>query len=51
MIIKLAPALALDNSVASAGKNALVTNFASGRKALRVGEEDLRAGKMEASTA
>jgi uncharacterized protein len=49
IIIELAPALALDNSNASAGKSAPVTNFASSQEALRVGEEDLRAGKMEAS--
>jgi TPR repeat protein len=49
MIIKTAPALALDKSIASEGKNARVTNFASGQEALRIGEEDLRAGKMEAS--
>jgi uncharacterized protein len=49
MIIKTAPALALDKPIASEGKNARVTNFASGQEALRVGEEDLRAGKMEAS--
>ena len=51
VIIKLAPALALDDSVASEGKNASVAKFASGQEALRVGEEDLRAGKMEASVA
>jgi uncharacterized protein len=49
IIIELAPALALDNSDASGGKSAPVTNFASGQEALRVGEEDLRTGKMEAS--
>src|ERR1700690_1288275 len=31
------------------GKRAPVTNFASGQEALRVAEQDLRAGKMEAS--
>jgi uncharacterized protein len=49
MIIKLAPALALDNSAANARKTSPATNFASGQEALLVGEEDLRAGKMEAS--
>jgi TPR repeat protein len=49
IIIELAPALALNNSDTSAGKGAPATNFASGQEALRVGEEDLRAGKMEAS--
>jgi TPR repeat protein len=46
IIIELAPALALDNSDTS-GRTA--TAFASGQEALRVGEEDLRAGKTEAS--
>ena len=39
----------MDNSDTSGGKSAPATNFASGKEALRVGEEDLRAGKMEAS--
>jgi uncharacterized protein len=49
MMIQLAPALALDNSDAGAGKTAPVTSFKSGQDALRVGEEDLRTGKLEAS--
>ena len=49
IIIALAPALALDKSDTSGGKSAPATIFASGKEALRVGEEDLRAGKMEAS--
>jgi TPR repeat protein len=49
IIIEFAPALALDNSDANGGKRAPVTNFASGQEALRVAEQDLRAGKMEAS--
>src|SRR5271156_4316156 len=49
MIIQLAPAFALDGSDASGRKSAPVPNFASGQEALRVGEEDLRAGKMAAS--
>jgi hypothetical protein len=51
MIIELAPALALDNSDTSRAKSAPATDFASGQEALRLGEEDLRAGKMEASVA
>jgi uncharacterized protein len=50
-IIKLSPALALDNSVAIEGRDAPHANFTSGQEALRVGEQDLRAGKMEASVA
>jgi uncharacterized protein len=49
MMIQLAPALALDGSNASGRKSAPVTSFTSGQQALREGEEDLRAGKMEAS--
>jgi uncharacterized protein len=49
MIIKSLPALALDNSVSSGGKDTTVPSFASSQEALRVAEEDLRAGKMEAS--
>jgi uncharacterized protein len=49
MIIKSLPALALDNSVSSGGKNTAVPSFASSQEALRVAEEDLRAGKLEAS--
>src|SRR5271155_3493220 len=41
--------IALDGSDASGRKSAPVPNFASGQEALRVGEEDLRAGKMAAS--
>jgi TPR repeat protein len=51
IIMELAPALALDGSDASGGKSVPPTSFASGQEALRVGEEDLRAGKMEASVA
>jgi TPR repeat protein len=51
MIVQLAPALALDGSSHDAGKNVPLTSFTSGQEALRVGEEDLRAGKMEASVA
>ena len=50
IIIQLAPALALDGSDVGAQKNAPKI-FTSGQEALRVGEEDLRAGKMEASVA
>ena len=49
IIIEMAPARALDDSGTSGGKSASATNFASGQEALRVGEEELRAGKMEAS--
>jgi hypothetical protein len=51
MIIELAPAHALDDSNASAGRTAPLTSFTSSQEALRVGEEDLRAGNMEASVA
>ena len=52
IIMKLAPALALDGSDASAGRKTLPhLSFTSGQQALRVGEDDLRAGKMEASVA
>jgi TPR repeat protein len=51
IIMELAPALALDGSDASTGKSVPLTSFRSGQEALRVGEEDLRAGKMEASVA
>jgi uncharacterized protein len=50
IIIQLAPALALDGSDAGAQKS-MPTSFTSGQEALRVGEEDLRAGNMEASVA
>lgn len=49
MIILSAPAFALDSSSAGSGKTTPLTGFLSGQEALRVGEEDLRAGKMEAS--
>ena len=49
--MELAPALALDGSSASTGKGLPLTSFTSGQEALRLGEEDLRAGKMEASVA
>ncbi len=51
IIMELAPALALDGSSASTGKGLPLTSFTSGQEALRLGEEDLRAGKMEASVA
>jgi uncharacterized protein len=51
MIIELAPALALDGSNTGAGRTAPLTSFTSSQEALRVGEEDLRAGNMEASVA
>ena len=50
LIMKLAPALALDGS-ASTAKSVPLASFTSGQEALRVGEEDLRAGKVEASIA
>src|SRR5271167_869335 len=50
IIIQLTPALALDGSDASAQKS-VPKSFTSGQEALRVGEEDLRAGNMEASVA
>jgi uncharacterized protein len=51
MIMHLAPALALDDSEANTGKSVPLSSFASGQAALRVAEEDLRAGKIEASVA
>jgi uncharacterized protein len=51
IIVGLAPALALDGSDASAAKSVPLTSFTSGQEALRVGEQDLRAGKVEASVA
>lgn len=48
LLINLAQAFALDNSVAKSGQ---LMNFTSPQEALRVGEEDLRAGKVEASVA
>jgi hypothetical protein len=51
IIVELAPALALDGSSASTGEGLPLTSFTSGQEALRLGEEDLRAGKMEASVA
>jgi uncharacterized protein len=50
LIMELAPALALDGSASTAGSLPL-TSFTSRQEALRVGEEDLRAGKVEASIA
>jgi exopolysaccharide production negative regulator len=50
IMIQLTPALALDGSDAGAQKSA-PKSFTSGQEALRVGEEDLRAGNMEASVA
>ena len=51
IIFELAPAHALDDSNTSAGRTALLTSFTSSQEALRVGEEDLRAGNIEASVA
>jgi hypothetical protein len=51
IIVELAPALALDGSSTSTGEGLPLTSFTSGQEALRLGEEDLRAGKMEASVA
>jgi hypothetical protein len=51
IIMELAPALALDGSSVSTGEGLPLTRFTSGQEALRLGEEDLRAGKMEASVA
>jgi uncharacterized protein len=51
MVIQFAPALAIDGSGTGARQSAPLTSFASGQEALRVGEEDLRAGKIEASVA
>jgi uncharacterized protein len=51
MIIELAPAHALDDSNTSAGRTAPLTSFTSSEEALRVGEENLRAGNMDASVA
>jgi TPR repeat protein len=50
IILQLAPALALDGSDTGAQKS-VPKSFASGQEALRVGEEDLRAGNMEGSVA
>ena len=47
----LAPALALDGSNTNAPKKTPLKNFTSGQQALRVGLDDLKAGKMEASVA
>jgi TPR repeat protein len=49
IIIHLGPALALDGPSRGAEKSEPLTSFANGQEALRVAEEDLRAGKMEAS--
>jgi uncharacterized protein len=51
IIIELVPAFALDGSSPSTGKGLPLASFPSGQEALRLGEEDLRAGKMEASIA
>jgi uncharacterized protein len=51
IIIVLAPAHALEGSSTNAGRTAPLTSFTNGQEALRVGEEDLRAGNMEASVA
>jgi uncharacterized protein len=48
IIMELAPALALDGSASNA-KSVPLASFTSRQEALRVGEDDLRAGKMEAS--
>jgi hypothetical protein len=50
LVMDLAQALALDDS-ASVAKSGQLTSFTSRQEALRVGEEDLRAGKVEASVA
>jgi hypothetical protein len=50
IIIQLAPALALDGSDPGAQKS-VPKSFTSGQEALRVAEEELRAGNMEASVA
>jgi uncharacterized protein len=50
MLIQLTPALALDGSDAGAQKG-VPKRFTSGQEALRVAEEDLRAGNIEASVA
>jgi len=50
ILIQLAPALALDGSDAGVQKS-VQKSFTSGQEALRVGEEDLRAGNKEASVA
>ena len=49
--MELVPALALDGSSVSTAEGVPLTSFTSGQEALRLGEEDLRAGKMEASVA
>src|SRR5580704_10074222 len=49
IIVGLAPALALDGSDASTAKSVPLTSFTRGQEALRVGEQDLRAGKVKAS--
>jgi len=51
IIVGLGPALALDGSDASPAKSVPLTSFTSGQEALRVGEQDLRAGKVDASVA
>ncbi len=49
MIIGSEPALALDDSNGGAGRTASLSSFTSSQEALRVGEEDLRAGNLAAS--
>jgi uncharacterized protein len=51
MIIDLVPALAFDDSNTSAASTAPLTSFTSSEEALRVAEENLRAGNMGASVA
>ena len=51
IIIGSAPAVAWDGSGANAPKKIPSKNFASARQALRVGVDDLKAGKIESSVA
>ena len=49
IIAALSPAVALDGSGPSTENGLPAAKFTSGQEALRLGEEDLRAGKIEAS--
>ncbi|HEY2529322.1 MAG TPA: tetratricopeptide repeat protein [Xanthobacteraceae bacterium] len=51
IMIRLAPALALDSSDANTPKKIPPMNFASGQQALRVGLDELKAGDTESSVA
>jgi uncharacterized protein len=51
MIVGSAPAVAWDGSSANAPRRAASKGFASAQQALRVGVDDLRAGKIESSVA